>query len=66
MKKDKKIKARDTMSNISNKDAISNKDDKKSEKIKSEIDTKRKRKKRKLELENCFLLKNQDQKERKT
>ncbi len=54
------------MSNISNKDAISNKDDKKSEKIKSEIDTKRKRKKRKLELENCFLLKNQDQKERKT
>lgn len=47
MKKDKKIKARDTMSNISNKDARSNKDDKKSENIKSEIDTKRKRKKRK-------------------
>ena len=44
-KKDKKIKARDTMSNISNKDARSNKDDKKSENIKSEIDTKRKRKK---------------------
>ena len=52
--KGKKIKARDTMSNKSNKDARSNKDDKKSENIKSEIDTKRKRKKRKLKLENMF------------
>ena len=54
-KKNKKLKTKDTISNISsNKDIISNKGDNKSENAKSEISTRRKRKNRKIKLENMF------------